>query len=641
MKSSSSGRFGFLGVGIAFVLGLVVASAAMWIGSSVWSPADTSSGSASPDPIAETQYSEPTDPGEPESTSPAQAGTSAATLEEIAEIDTEFSQRLALYKLALESSEAQLLDLIDQTENLPTQLQIQWQKIFFDRLFEINPALTLSQLENIEPSLAQSIFRQWARQNLDDAIAGVKSLDGAIRREASMGILTHRPDISPQLQGRIARELGVGELSSELASGQKVLDIRRDPEKAWNEALQEGTYSSDQIRTLVVAAVSWIRQSGLDVIDRIDETLEDAQAREEILTSVLLSALHFTNSEDVFKRALAMDSDPKKMLLSTVVGSWSRSDPHSALEAVNEVSAHSVRTQLQHTVIHNWARYDPRSVLNELDRFPTETQATAQGVALKTIAHSNPQEAILLTDNLSPGADKSTLVSEIASIWAEQDSEAALAWVLSSQESMEAQSKLLTSVVTTWSRREPSQALNWVIEHRELGFVREVTLPIILRNLADEDPELALQQALEQPMSAHGVGPEHTVISHIAQGDIQLAKAMLQRTREGQTRVNSYTAVGIAMVSTSRANEALELAADLFDSDRRGYVSTILSQWSKKDPQDLFERLSQISDTEIRSSAAAALIDRDRAYDILTNDQIEYARKYLTDTEVETIRIIR
>lgn len=95
------------------------------------------------------------------------------------------------------------------------------------------------------------------------------------------------------------------------------------------------------------------------------------------------------------------------------------------------------------------------------------------------------------------------------------------------------------------------------------------------------------------------------------------------------------------MVSTSRANEALELAADLFDSDRRGYVSTILSQWSKKDPQDLFERLSQISDTEIRSSAAAALIDRDRAYDILTNDQIEYARKYLTDTEVETIRIIR
>ncbi len=231
MKSSSR-RFSFLGVGVAFVLGLVVASAALWIGWSVWSPADTSSGSASPDPIAETQYSEPTDPGEPESTSPAQAGTPAATLEEIAEIETEFSQRLAIYRLALESSETQLLDLIKQTDKLPTMLRFQFQRAFVDRLFEINPGLTLSQLENFEPSMAQSIFRQWARQNLDDAIVGVKSLEGAIRREASMGILTHRPDISSELQARISRELGAEQLSAELSSGQQVTEIQRDPEKA-------------------------------------------------------------------------------------------------------------------------------------------------------------------------------------------------------------------------------------------------------------------------------------------------------------------------------------------------------------------------------------------------------------------------
>lgn len=515
MKSSSSRRFSFLGVGVAFVLGLVVASAALWIGWSVWSPADTSSGSASPDPIAETQYSEPNDPGEPESTSPVQAGTQAATLEEIAEIETEFSQRLAIYTLALESSETQLLDLIKQTDKLPTMLRFQSQRAFVDRLFEINPGLTLSQLENFEPSMAQSIFRQWARQNLDDAIAGVKSLEGAIRREASMGILTHRPDISSELQARISRELGAEQLSAELSSGQQVTEIQRDPEKAWNEALQDGTQSSQQIEALVIAAVTWIRQGGLDVIDRMNATL-DAQARQEVLPSVLLSAMHFSESEEVFRKALELEVDPNSRLLSLVVGNWSASDPLSALDAVNEIDSHSKRTVLLHTVMHNWVRYDPRSVLTELDRFPTDMHAAAQGLALKAIARSNPEEAISLIQDLRAGVDRTTLVAEIASMWAEQDAEAALAWVLNNQVSSQNRSELISSVVISWSRQDPSAALNWALDQRDLSDLRTRTLSSILRNLADENPELALQRALEQPIiSPVDVGLELAML-HIA-----------------------------------------------------------------------------------------------------------------------------
>ena len=631
MKSSSR-RFGFVGVGVGFVLGLV-ASAALWVGWTIWSPTDPTSGTSAPKPIVETQHTESSQVGGTQSPSSFQAAAHAATLEEMAQIETEFSQILALYNLALESSETQLLGLIDQTENLPIPFRFRSQDVFVDRLFEINPSLTLSQLENFDPGMSQSIFRQWARQNLDAAIAHAKSLEGAIRREASMGILTHRPDLSSELQARIARELGVEQLSDELSSGQQVTEIRRDPEKAWNETLRDGTHGSEKMQTLVITAVTWIRQSGLDVVDKINATL-DGQAREEVLPSVFLSAMHFTEPEDVFRKALEIDKDPDSRLLSLVVGNWSESDPESALDAVNGIDSRLMRTPLLYTLLHNWARHEPRAVLSELDRFPTDMQTSAQEVAVKTIARSDPEEAISLIQDLRAGVDRTTLVAEIASIWAEQDSETALTWVLDNQESNQNRATLLSSVVISWSRRDPGAALNWVLNQRDLSDLRTRTLSSILRNLADENPELALQRALEQPIiSDVDVGLEYAVINHVAHSDAQRAKAMLRRVREGKTRVDSYAAVGVGMIFSAHLDEAIELANDLKDSDRTKYFSRVLSNWVKHDVQGLLDRLEKFSDPGIQSMAAAKLIARDETSDILTDDQVELVKKYLTEDE--------
>ena len=171
--------------------------------------------------------------------------------------------------------------------------------------------------------------------------------------------------------------------------------------------------------------------------------------------------------------------------------------------------------------------------------------------------------------DLRAGVERTTLVAEIASMWAEQDAEAALAWVLNNQESSQSWSELLSSVVISWSRQDPIAALNWALDQRDLSDLRTRTLSSILRNLADENPELALQRALEQPIiSPVDVGLEHAVISHVAHSDVRRAKAMLQRVREGKTRVDCYAAVGVGMVFASRPNEAIELASDLMGSDR-------------------------------------------------------------------------
>lgn len=631
MESSSNRQFGILGICAAFVLGSI-ATAGLWIGWSLWN--STPENLDEPTPDSRVQSSELSDV---DSTSLAQADTHPDTLDEIAQLDTEFSRFLALYNFAMESTETDLLDLIDQTEKLADPLRFQLQKVFVDRLYEINPELVLSRAENFHSSLVHSIFRQQARGNLSNAIARAKSMEGEVREAAMFGILSHRPNIPPELQSEIARELGFGSLTIGSSQGQRVLESQRDHAKVWNEALQEGSYDNDHMRTLTIAAVSWVREEGLDVVDEISTSLDNAMVREQIIGSVFASAMHFMETEELFAKALEFESKPDGVVLPLVVGRWAAKDPTAALDAVNEVDSHLVRKQLQQMVVHNWAHNDPQSILDEIDRIPNDQKDNAQKYALRTIARSDPEEAISLTRHLKAGGKKTQLTSEIASIWAEEDPEAALAWILNNQEFQGGRSQVLSSVVKGWSRRDPSAALDWVLDLEESSVVRSSSVTTIIKNLADQNPQLALQRALEQPIEENRLGLELTVISHVARDDFQLARAMLQQTREGSTRVNSYVEVGSAMVAASHPNQALELASDLLSSDRTKYVSTILSRWVSHDAKGLLDSLVEMSDPEIQSSAAAMLIVRNEVRDILTEDQIEYARKYAKGNAISII----
>ena len=62
------------------------------------------------------------------------------------------------------------------------------------------------------------------------------------------------------------------------------------------------------------------------------------------------------------------------------------------------------------------------------------------------------------------------------------------------------------------------------------------------------------------------------------------------------------------MVRASRGVEAAELVCDPGDGTRERYLASILWNWVDFDTNGLHDSLSNISDPEIRASAAAALI---------------------------------
>ena len=530
-----------------------------------------------------------------------------------------------------------MLELINRTNDVPRKYRSESQKVIVERLYEINPEFALDHVDKLQTSFVPFLFHQWAKNDVADAIARAKSLEGTVRRAALEAILAHGSQVSADQREEIEHELGTKEQSTGLSVRQGYSEIQGDPEKGWNKALREGTYDSDHIQTLVISGLLWIRQNGFEVIDEISAGLENVQVREQVLASVLISASQFVDMEDIFRKALELENDPDQLLLSDIVGYWSAKDPKSAFDATKEVESYSRRNRLQRALLHTWAYKEPRAVLDELDGIPQNLQSMARSDALEAIAQSDPREAILLVQDLNTSGNKTNLLTKITATWAEQDPQAALAWVMNNSEFEGGRTRLLSNVVTGWSKRDPNAALNWLLEQTEYAAVRKSALVTILKNLADRNPELALRRALEQPTEEDQIGLEQTVIRQIAQNDLQLAREMLHQTREGITRLNSYATVGIAMVRASRGNEAVELASDLRDHDREKYLASILWNWVDFDAKGLHDSLSTISDPEIRASAAGALIVSDNANDILTNEQKKTAGEQLGERDASNV----
>ncbi len=621
MKSLAGKRFGVHGICAAFVFGCA-AIACVWMG---WSLANTGSS----DPIGQSHDSTV----EPNQTDPS-------TLEELTLIDSQFSRILALYNFALGVDEADFLDLIEQTESLPLRFQFEFQRVLVDRLYEINPELALSHVDSFHTALVQFLFLDWSERDLEDAIARVKSLEGPPREAATWGVLSPYSEYSAEQREEIARELGLEDLAAGIASEQQVSEAQRDPEQAWNEALRDDAYDNgndnDYILTLVSAGAEWVRQDGLEVVDEISASLGNFQAREYVLASVLVAASQWVDIEDIFSKALEIDAgrDSKTRLMSSIVGHWTRLDPESALDAASEVESSFLRDRLQSMVIYTWANNIPRSILDDLDRIPKDFQAIARMYALTAIAQGDPREAISLVRSLDIEREdtRESLIRTIASIWAEQDAQAALSWAMNDQEHAGVRSQLLRTIVWAWSSREPNAALNWILDHRDLYEISQVTIRVTMMNLTDKNPDLALQRALEQPVEKGELGWEGIVIGRVLQTDLELAKEMLPHTRDGKTKRQCYIAVGCALVHASRGIEALELARELVEWEGEEYVAELLSHWAWDDADGLQDSLDDISDPAIRTSAEAALEARSADPSDPFDDYWEQLTTYSSDS---------
>lgn len=559
----------------------------------------------------ETGESEPLESGSasiPISSIDAPATVSMDALDQLAHIDNDFERTQALYILLEHAKEEQLYALLEESPRVNFLFRPAVQRALIHKLTTIDPRSALKQISSLEDSdseeLVKSVFGHWARVDLDEAIGQARSLDQMDRWAALRGIFSARRDLSEDARMRLGEELGESQFVQIWNSLLQEEELTKNPEEAWYEIVEKAQNDNMQFSLLESIAVAWLKKDGLEVVDKIIESITNQQTETNILMWVFLSAAE-TDPQGALNRALELENDPYSAIVSTVVNTWASSDPKSAIEALSALEPGSVRERLLNSVMQTWARNkDPFVMLEELGGMAEELQLLGNQAALFAIAFDSPEKASELIGILPDSDGKSSVASAIA---------------------------------RTWSQKNPTEALQWVLNSSDIETYRQDLLDTILSNLAAQNPDLAMETALAQSADSDSIGLEARVVSSIAGTDVDKAIELLPRVRDGKSKVYAYGSIGMALVANGDADKALDLAADIGESERDTYFRLLTLAWSSTNPEQLYETIDQFPSDKSKSNAAAILSLMHSMSPTLNDDQAEELKKYLTEEDKEEL----
>jgi hypothetical protein len=194
-----------------------------------------------------------------------------------------------------------------------------------------------------------------------------------------------------------------------------------------NEALAELSQLDD---VGVARAASFAVFRGLGGDERAFELVSASlhgRAREEFRADSLLRVMQ-TAPRAAFEEAIALsDTDKRRSLAMTIAAHWASESAREAMAAAERVTDPELRSLLQNTVLRSWGDADSLAdYLAALDAGALET-ALASG-ALARLVQASPRRAAELAARLPPGEQRRSALWTIATGYAQQDPDAALAW---------------------------------------------------------------------------------------------------------------------------------------------------------------------------------------------------------------------
>ncbi len=606
---------------VAFLVGVGGTSAVYWLLVAPSGGADEQlANAATPSSPTEVESSaqEQTAPADTSNAS-EQPKYAVRSLDEIAGMKSVSEQQLALRILLSNLDEAQVAALVTETPDvLDVSDRHDFQFAMIQRLAHLNPSRALSLSMEMETDygpgqFVTSIFREWAHSNLDEAVSRARTLERYLKASAVSAIVQERTDLSEGTIRAIARDLDNEQIATSSIAQRKIEEAIDDPETAWNELAVDLQDDSMNYRAISRIALAWVEKSGLSVLDQVSRSLTNGQAREYVVSDVLRDVAE-TDPEGAFNHALTLENDPYNSILGSIAGIWAGSDPRSALTAAMGIEKTSVRNSIAESVIRSWAWDEPKAVLDAVNTLPAEFQELASTTALGTMAHESPEEVAAIVAAMESGTVKTSSANR---------------------------------VVGTWANRDHSAALEWILNEPGVEEIRTELLSSIMHSLVTVDPELAMSVALEQPIDEDesgwgmfrpaGVGLEYSVISSLAYSDVDKALELLPQVREGPTKFMSFQAVASSLIMNEDIDKALDMAQQFPEPDREKMYQAVSTTWAANDPKGMLKSMDRLPSKDSKSRAAAMLVMTNQFSKTLSDEEIEEAKKYLTDEHKKAI----
>lgn len=332
---------------------------------------------------------------------------SLGSVDETLRIESDFDQTVALYNLLADASEERVLELIDQANVIkqPSQRLLTLSTIF-SKYAAIDPVRALNKAQEFgrftRGPLIDSVFHQWAKSDLDDALRSANSLKGEQKGIAARSILDARDELSLDRLYAIADELQDWGFLREVIARHWEATAREDPRSAWQRAL----LSTGEVRhrNLVLATIAeiWIEKEGVNVLDEISVSSLDMRDKMRIYESVL-GRVAETDIENAVNVAANLELSPSSSVVSAIFAKWAEKEPYR--------------------------------LFGLADSFDHRFVSIAKRQALEAIARISPQEAVNMLGQVDNSAFVMRASPKIATQWAYTDPKSSLEWYMSSERS--------------------------------------------------------------------------------------------------------------------------------------------------------------------------------------------------------------
>lgn len=571
----------------------------------------------------------------------AQRFESLTSVEQILRLRSDFDQTEALYVLAGRSDSAEVQDLIHQTLRVADSSDRRaGLSILFARLTDIDPesavAIAAHPPFTAERTVEPSIWRAWARSDLDAALLAASKLSPASRKtSAAEAIYGAHGYLGNNVTQRIEDALGVP--PSQWIKSQYLQSLAADaPESAFDylnelRPLKEqhiaawvlgeyfGRNSPEYAESYASLILNGLARSNYEarVVEAtaksnptmiLDRLMADPNMRKygAALASAI-SQLANTDLEQAMRYAHAAENQQTKMVLSSAITRvLARDDPLRALEWARENAVGQGQSLYQQAIVLV-ASMHPDIAMDAINNIPSGNERDSlTAMVVSTMAQSDPVNAIAILDQMPAGRGKVQAAQQLLTTWLQSDAKAAVSWAV--DYGGEYGPQLLKKMSGQIIRQSPETAIQLLprLDEKTASDWSVRIVQTLARRQSPAAAEAFMHQYKNKPEYAR---MQAALIPSVAQTDLPRAKQMADGMPNGSDRDGVYAQlVGLA-ASTDPHQAAAWIDSIGSEASRAVATSMLVRVWSQTDATSASRWVRSLPAGASRDDAISGLIN--------------------------------
>jgi hypothetical protein len=470
--------------------------------------------------------------------------------------------------------------------------------LMLDRLMRLNPDGTLAWANSVSSfydrdKIITKVFIAWSNSDVTRALAAANQLADPRLRESVLGQLaqnligTNPPAALAALQSLPLNKAFTSTVSQVFASWSQ-----ESPQAALAAALNLAPNHgrNEAVQSAVQGWASVDPQAALAWADTLPNGVTHTQA-----VNAAIGALALQDPQQAINYVANITNIPNRnATMIQVAGYWAQNDPKAAADWIQQNASGLTLKQAMVLLMDPLSKVDPSLAADYLAKMPMPgigSDLTSLPLIAQNWAAVDPQADLVWLKSLGNSnlgtlykPDISKAAIDALTTWADNDPDAAAAYV----ESLGAQDpqfyKWIATVAASRAMADPVAAAAWLQSLPDFA-TRHEAVNNVASQLAAADPLQAIHLALQMPATGGwqnmAIG---NVVAHVAAADPQQALDLAQQLPAGSTQDSAVASVISAWSTTDPATAAKSLQNLPAGSILENTTQNVVAYWIQSDP---------------------------------------------------------